>query len=277
MKKLFYLLFFLNSIIFINLINAQEVNWEKIDDGLFIAAIQSSIKSKFADSKITILKINPRYYNLVLVSAKETKEENKTAKEWAKAKNLIAVVNAGMFQLDGDYKTNVGFMKNYDFINSGYLNKNNTITAFNRKDTTVPEIQIIDLKCQNWEELKDKYHSYTQGIRMIDCNQQNKWSQQDRKWSMVVIGMDKQGNALFIFTRSPYSVHDFINILLKLPVSIYNAMYLEGGPEASFYLNHNGLEIEKFGSYETGFNENDDNDTYWKIPNVIGIVKKVVK
>ena len=90
-----------------------------------------------------------------------------------------------------------------------------------------------------------------------------------------MIGMDKKGNALFIFTRSPYSVHNFINILLQLPLSIHNAMYLEGGPEASFYLNHNKFEIRKFGSFETGFNLDDSNSTFWPIPNVIGIKKKL--
>jgi len=48
-------------------------------------------------------------------------------------------------------------------------------------------------------------------------------------------------------------------------------MYSEGGPEASFYLDHNGVEIQKFGNYETGFN---DNDVFWKIPNIIAITKK---
>ena len=95
---------------------------------------------------------------------------------------------------------------------------------------------------------------------MIDCNQKNTWGKQERKWSMIVIGIDKKGNALFIFTRTPYSVYDFINILLSLPISIHKAMYLEGGPEASIYINHNGIEIRKFGSYETGFVENDNND-----------------
>ena len=51
--------------------------------------------------------------------------------------------------------------------------------------------------------------------------------------------------------RCPYLVCDFINILLALPLDINNAMYLEGGSEASFYLNHKGFEVKKFGSYET--------------------------
>jgi len=50
-------------------------------------------------------------------------------------------------------------------------------------------------------------------------------------------------------------------------------MYLEGGPEASFYLNAFGKKVTKYGSYETGFNERDTNDTYWDIPNVLGIKK----
>ena len=109
---------------------------------------------------------------------------------------------------------------------------------------------------------------------MVNCKQINMWSQQEKKWSMVVIGIDKKGNALFIFTRSPYSGHDFIDILLSLDISLYNAMYLEGGPEASFYLTNGKFEIEKFGSFETNFFLSDDNNEAWPIPNVIGIMKK---
>lgn len=91
---------------------------------------------------------------------------------------------------------------------------------------------------------------------------------------VCIIGIDKDGNILFIFTRSPYSVHDFINIILNSSLKLYNAMYLEGGPEASLYLNHNEHKVEKMGSYETGFNENDDNYEFWHIPNIIGIRQK---
>lgn len=251
---------------------SQNINWQKIDSGLFFSEVISPLKSDIGDSRITILKIDPQYYTFKLISSKEKNEENRTIKEWSKTKGLIAAINAGMYQEDNE--TNVGYMKNYNFVNNTRLTKDNAIAAFNRKDSTVKEFQIIDLKCQKWEEMKDKYYSYIQGIRMIDCNQNNTWRQQPAKWSMVVVAVDKGGNALFILTRSPYSVHDFINILKQLPLDIYNAMYLEGGPEASFYLNHKGTEIEKFGSFETGFREKDDNYNAWKVPNIIGIIKK---
>ena len=53
-----------------------------------------------------------------------------------------------------------------------------------------------------------------------------------------------------------------------------DAQHLEGGPEASLYFKFNDLEIEAMGSYETGFNENDFNHTFWNLPNVIGFERR---
>ncbi|WP_109436685.1 phosphodiester glycosidase family protein [Aquimarina sp. AU119] len=252
--------------------NSNHIQWQKIDEGLFLSEYLAPKKSILGDHKITILKINPSRYDFNLFSAKKKEEHTRTAKEWGNQKKQIAIINAGMYRMD--HATNLGYMKDYNFINNPNENKDNTIVAFNRKDNSVPEFQIIDRTCQNWEVLKNKYNSFTQSIRMVDCNQKNRWSRQSKKWSMVVIGKDEEGNALFIISRSPYTVHDFINILLQAPLKLYNLMYLEGGPEASFYLNHNNTVVEKMGSYETGFNENDKNTVFWEIPNVIGITKK---
>lgn len=251
---------------------ADSISWKQLDDGLFYSEFNAPQKSGFGDNKINVLKIDPAHFNFNLFSAKEKGEKIRTAPEWALDKKQIAIINTGMYQ--ADYATNVGFMKDFGFVNNPRFNQDNTIVAFNRKEESVPEIQIIDRTCQDWEKVLSKYNSGSQGIRMIDCNQKNKWGQQARIWSMVVIGMDKNGNALFIFSRSPFSVHDFINILLNSSLDLNNAMYLEGGPEASFYVNHADLKVAKMGSYETGFNENDGNNHFWQIPNVIGISKK---
>jgi uncharacterized protein YigE (DUF2233 family) len=195
------------------------------------------------------------------------------AKKWCQRHNLVAAINAGMFQADG--MTNVGYMKNFNHINSPRLNaRYKAVLAFNPVDATVPEIQIIDLKCQDFERVRDKYQTLTQSIRMISCRQENVWEKQDKMWSIAAFGIDKSGNGLFILAESPYSVHDFTNILLSLPVSLYNAMYLEGGPEATLYFSANGVEFEKIGSYETGLKENGFPKMALPIPNVIGIAKK---
>jgi uncharacterized protein YigE (DUF2233 family) len=271
MKNLFitFMLIIIGSIA-IGQTLANPLPWSQIDTGLSITSF--SPPGDTVPGKITILKIDPTYYELSLFSAKEPGEKSRTVQDWAAEKNLIAVINAGMYQRDN--RTNVGYMKDFDFINNGSLNKNNSILAFNRKSNDVPPVQIIDLQCQDWEILKTKYNSFTQSIRMVDCHQNNCWSQQDKKWSTVAIGMDKKGNVLFLFARYPYTVHDFIDILLEAPIDLYNAMYLEGGPPASFYVNCNDTVVEKVGSYESRYFENDDNMIFWPLPNVIGISRK---
>ena len=90
---------------------------------------------------------------------------------------------------------------------------------------------------------------------------------------MAVFGIDKSGNALFIFTESPYSGHDFAHALLSLPISIHNAMYLEGGQQASLYFSANNIELDRIG-LPISVNENGNIPVARPIPNVIGIAKK---
>ena len=252
---------------------SEEVFWNKVDEGLFVGEFDSPLKSKTKDSKVTIVKINPKFYSFRLLCASEHSGVRTTAKKWCEKHNLIAAINAGMYQ--ADRITNVGFMRNFSHVNNPRLNDSyKAVLAFNTVDPAVPEIQIIDLRCQDFEKLRLKYHTLIQNIRMISCWQENVWSQQDKIWSMAVFGMDKNGDALFIFTEAPYSGHDFINILLSLPISILNATYLEGGPEASLFFSSNGVEFERVGIYKTGFEEGPYKAVAWPIPNVIGIIKK---
>jgi exopolysaccharide biosynthesis protein len=244
---------------------SQEELWKRIDDGLSLG--------EFNSQKITFIRIDPKYYSFKLFSASENKKLRMTAKQWCQKYNLISTINAGMFQADGI--TNVGYMKNFNHINNPRLNtKYKAVLAFNPIDATIPEVQIIDMKCHDFEGLRDKYQTLIQGIRMISCRQENVWQKQNKLWNITAFGMDKRGNGLFIFADPSYSVHDFTDILLSLPISFYNAMYLEGGPEATLYFSGSGIEFEKIGSYDTGLNENDFLKIARPIPNVIGIVKK---
>ncbi|MBI1183788.1 hypothetical protein GC194_05930 [bacterium] len=248
-----------------------SVIWQNLEAGLDYGSFTAPLPSVCGDRIIDILRIDPHYFQINLFSAKEG-DPLATAEDWAGSKKQLAVFNAGMYQ--GDHKTNVGFMQDFNFINNSKLNDDNAILAFNPKNEHVAPVQIIDRKCQDWEQLKNDYNSFSQSIRMVDCQQKNRWAQQNLKWSTLATAVDKKGRLLFVFTRSPFSVHDFIAMLLNSDLDIYNMMYLEGGPEASFYLNHPNKKVAKMGSYETGFWEDDSNKEFWQIPNVIGIERK---
>ena len=54
-------------------------------------------------------------------------------------------------------------------------------------------------------------------------------------------------------------MHELVRTCFALPLGVRRAMYLEGGPEASLSLATSGKSFVRVGSWETGFNENDDN------------------
>jgi len=251
---------------------SQEGSWRKVDEGLYIREFVPPEISKTDNSGITIVKINPRFYSFKLLCASEHGKTKMAMKQWCQKHNLISAINAGMYQEDGI--RNVGYMKNFSHTNNPRLNNTyKAVLAFNPIESTLPEIQIIDLKHQDFEKLRDKYQTLVQNIRMISCKQENVWKKQDKAWGVAVFGMDKSGNALFIFTGSRYSGYEFGNILLSLPISIYNAMYLEGGQEANLYFSGNGIEFEKIG-HPTGLHENDNLPNARPVPNILGIAKK---
>ena len=256
---------------------AQTIDWQKVDEGLYFAEIDAPVKSNINDSKITFLKIDPSKYKFEIATASQNKCKPKPLNEWCADKNLIAGVNATMFSLRDRKKAN-GYLCNYKHKNNGKLKGGyGAMAAFNpKKDKTVPPFQIVEICSPDWQKLEPSYNCFAQSIRMIDCNSQKvEWkSKPNMRSSMTVLAADKDGNALFIFVRSPYTANQISDMLLALPLNIKNAMYLDGGPEASFYLCHNGFEICKYGCYVTDTYEKDDNDYYWSIPNIIGISKK---
>ena len=52
-------------------------------------------------------------------------------------------------------------------------------------------------------------------------------------------------------------------------LDLASAMYVEGGPEATLHVATDLKIFTYVGSYETGFQENEDNDIEWLLPNVL--------
>jgi uncharacterized protein YigE (DUF2233 family) len=249
-------------------VTSTTIPWKEADEGLLVAEFESVFDNY--PYELTMVKVDPERYSFQLLCATEHGKESLTTKEWALKYQMLAAVNAGMFQENG--WTSVGFMKNFGHVNNPRLSNANTILAFNPVDENLPAIQLVDRECQDFNDLRQKYQSFVQSIRMISCNRQNVWSQQGSKWSTLAVAMDSQGNILFLFNRTPHSVHDFIEILLSLPLSIKSAMYLEGGPQASLYLSTSSMTLERYGVW--GGLEKESIQFPLPVPNVIGISKK---
>ncbi len=250
--------------------------WRDLEPGLALAELVAPQKADVGDSTVRVLRIDPAHFDLELLNASASGQgRSKTAKKWANHNDLVAAINASMFQVDR--RTSVALMKTIGHTNNAWISKDKAVLAFDPISDDLPSVQIIDRECQDFESLKGKYRSLVQNIRMVSCHGQNVWAQQPKKWSTAAVGMDRKRRVLFLHARSPYSTHDFISILLDLPIDLKSAMYVEGGPEAQLYVKSGGSEFEWVGSFETGFNENDSVTVAWPIPNVIGVARKSPK
>ncbi len=248
-----------------------DYTFRSIGKGIELCETDAPLKSVVNDSKLTILRIEPSMFEFELKAFTENGQK-RTVKEWADTFDFDIVLNAGMYELS-DGKTSRGFLKNFDHYNNPTLRENyNSMIAFNPLDSLDTPFKVLDLECENWHEIKDDYHTFAQGLRMIDCNQGLiGWNKRKQSCSMLVTAMDPSHRVYFIFTRSPYTHNEMIQFMSSMPFELYNAIYMEGGPETSLYVKTDQLTIEKIGSYVSDTYEKDTNNAFWKLPNVIGI------
>ena len=245
--------------------------WKSLEPGLDLGIFPCP-SSHGETCEINILRINPAFFELRLLNTSASKEGMPlTARQWCKENNLVAAINASMYQQD--IKTSVSLMKTKGHVNNPRLSKDKAILAFDRRSSKVPKVQIIDRECQNFHKVKENYRTLVQSIRMVSCKGRNVWRQQKKKFSIASVGIDKKGNVLFIHVQNPLTPYDLINILLKLPISIKKAMYVEGGSESQLFVQSHGQEFEFMGIYEAFFIEPGSVLLPRPVPNVIGVVR----
>ena len=248
-------------------------HWTSIADGLDVGFFRADTYAPAGDSTLTVVRIDPEQWELQVLGISETGDpEGFTAKEWSEKYGFVAATNAGMFHTD--YRTHVGYMQADDHVNNPQVNHYRSLAAFAPAQPGLPPFRIVDLDEDSLDSIADDYDRLVQNLRLIKRPGVNRWGKQDKRWSEAALGEDGEGRILFIFSRSPYSMHELNRILLNLPIDLVAAQHLEGGPEAQLYVRHGDWTYDAVGSYETGFYESDDNVRAWPIPNVLGIVPR---
>ena len=229
--------------------------WKSLQPGVDFATV--AVKP---NSTLYVVRVDPQQATLDVALASE-KGSPRTAAAWSREAGMSVVINLGMFQ--DDQRSNVGYLRHGSHANNASFNSYRAVLAAN------PGTLWVDLD-QTKPDLS-KYNIVVQNLRLIAAGRKNVWAASSRRWSEAALAADSRGRLLFLFSRSPYSMHDFNALLLKLPLDIQRAMHLEGGPEASLSIHVAGVDLDLCGSYETGFSENDLNIGQWPIPNVLGV------
>jgi len=247
--------------------------WERLNQGLELGSFLSPHISAGETPMIRVLRIDLQHYGIRLLNASAKKDKRSmTAREWSRKYGLTAAINASMYQ--ADHITSVSLMRTKGHINNPRLSKDKAILAFDRKGSNLPEVRIFDRQCDNVSELRNRFRTLVQSIRMISCRGTNVWQRQTEPWSTAALAIDRNGKILFIHVKVPHSTHDLINILQALPLAIDRAMYLEGGPEAQLFVQGDKKFYEFFGSYSGTFANTTSPGYAWPIPNILGIIRK---
>ena len=253
------------------LIASGAPEWQTLAPGMELRYVTPHGASG-SNSAITILRIDPKQWELALLGTSQTGElAGHTAREWCMKGKFTAAINAGMFSTDG--KSHIGYMRNGEYVNSSKRNSYQSVAAFNPHDGGTAAFRIFDLDAPgvSFEGILKDYGAVVQNLRLIKRAGVNAWPSQDKKWSEAALAEDDRGRILFIFLREPFSMHDLNQELLGAGIGIVAAQHLEGGPEAQLYFRAGGVEKEMFGSYGAPLQVNGGNTIPWPIPNVLAV------
>jgi hypothetical protein len=245
--------------------------WQTLLPGLEFADQVLPVRSPIGDSHLRALRIDPGRWTLALEMISARGGAARTTEEWLDAVGGVAAINPAMYA--SDYVSGVGWMSRGDHVNSRvWAKEQNSLLALDPVGPGQPAFKIFNLGCEAREQAEKLYATRVQSIRMLGCAGENVWTDQPKAWSAALVGEDGAGRALFLHVRSPYRMHDLVDMLRALPLDLRALHYGEGGPEATLSVRTPALTRTWVGSYETAFNENDDLATAWPLPNVLVVV-----
>lgn len=246
--------------------------WRTLAPGLELGTFTVADSSRAGDASFTVLRIDPNAWDLEFMGQSRSGDSaGRSVRDWGRKYGLVAAINAGMFA--PDYRTHIGYLKFREHTNNGRVNVYQSVAAFDPHREGIPRFRMFDLDEPGvtMETILGEYASAIQNLRLIKRPGENRWARDARRWSEAALAEDGAGRILFIFARFPFSMHDLSRELMRADIGVVAAQHLEGGPEAQLYVHAGEVEIEKCGSYETSYRENDGNDAAWPVPNVLGI------
>jgi phosphodiester glycosidase len=246
------------------------VQWQRLQSGVELAIIPMAAAG--GSGSLYVVRVDPRRARLQVALASETGAGKRTAGEWCQRAGLSVAINVGMFQTD--QKSNVGYLRHGKHLNNGRWNAYRSVLAARPKDPARPALVWRDLDQSSATADLGRYEIVVQNLRLIAGKGKNVWSENGKRWSEAAVAADSDGHVLFLFSRAPYSMRDFNELLLKLPLNVTQAMHVEGGPEASLSIHTASVNLDLSGSYETGFRPDDTNREQWPIPNVLGVIRE---
>jgi hypothetical protein len=238
--------------------------WRELQPGLELARFDSGQRKPAPQGDLLVLRVDPDVWPLqVLATDLQPDGRERNVRQWCQDLDLVAAVNAGMYQADG--RTHVGFCVIDGEVQNRFANDYLSAAAFDPIDPNEPPFRIFDLDEISLDEIKRHYRDVVQNLRLIKRGRENRWEPADQSWREAALGEDNAGRALLIYCTTPRSMYEFNEILLALPIDLDCAQHLEGGAHARIWFAHP--------EFTPGDHPGWDRGPGPIVPNIIGIAR----
>jgi hypothetical protein len=247
-----------------------EIVWRPLEPGLELAQPKAPGRHRAGDGLVTLVRIDPAKARLALAMAKFEGNRRRTAAEWARDKRWSFAVNAGLYR--EDHLTNVGLMRDGRRVNNPRVNHYRSVFAFNPLRGLAEPFQFWDKICDKDGAFR-RFDTQIQNIRLIDCRKRVTWPASEKDVSLAVLGADGQNRLIVAFSQSPHTAGGFARLLLRWPLDLRRAQYLEGGRPAQLYLEAGGVTLNLNGLCGGTLGCIGISGVAPEIPNVLGVAK----
>lgn len=206
------------------------VPWLTLAAGLELTAF------KVGQASVLVLRSDPERWETVALAVTANGGEPRSARAWGEQHGLVAVINAGMYDIDR--RTHMGYFRIDEHVNSGAwtTRRYQQAACFEPREPGLPRFVLMDLDRHEPADFADRYRIVVQNLRLIRKPRENRWFDVTRPWSEACLGEDGQGRQLWIYCRQPHVMRDFNEILLALPIDLVAAQHLEGGVQAQLWV-----------------------------------------
>jgi hypothetical protein len=220
---------------------------------------------------VDVVRADLARYALRALSASGPRADAPTAPAWRDESHLAAVTNAGMFHDDG---APVGLIVAAGTVRGADNPKMSGFLAWDPVSPSDPPVLVAGRNCAGFDlaALRRRYRSLVQSYRFLGCDGAALPWQDPKQYSAAGIGVDRAGRVVFLHARAAVTMAELAKALASHDLA--GALFLEGGPEASLVARGPSGSLERVGSYETGFFEDDSNHRFWALPNVIGLLAR---
>ena len=238
--------------------------WVTLEEGLEVGQFDSGLRTADPKGDLLVLRVDTDSWILDAHIPKESEGfKGRTSKRWCELGPMVANINLGMYQ--EDKITHVGYLKIDGKVVNSFQNDYLSALAFGPIDPSEPYFRIFDLDEITLGEVAARYKTVAQNMRLIKRAGENRWQPANDRWQEAALGEDYKGRALLIICDRRWSMNEFNEILMALPLGLVVAQHLEGRVEASMWIDHPKVDVADLPGNRKG---------HFVVPNILGVTKR---